>query len=127
MSAMSDPTAAFLEELASKGHEPLLHDATGTLRLDLLGGDDVERWLVTMDKGDVKVSRRNIRADAVMRAEKKLFDGMVKGTVNVNAAVLRGVVGIEGDLGLLTSFSRLFPGPPRSVASFLEREKERSG
>jgi putative sterol carrier protein len=124
---MRDPTAAFFEDFASKGHEPLLHDATGSLRLDLLDGADVDRWHVTVDKGDVKVSRRNVRADAVMRTEKKLFDGMVKGTVNVNAAVLRGVVGIEGDLGLLTSFSRLFPGPPKSLASFLERERERSG
>jgi putative sterol carrier protein len=124
---MADPIAAFFEELASVGHEPLLHHATGTMRLDLLDGDESEHWHVAIRDGDVKVSRRNVRADAVMRTERKLFTGMVKGTVNISTALLRGVVDVEGDLGLLTSFSRLLPGPPKSLASFLEREKVKAG
>jgi len=119
--------AALLEDLASQGHEPLLHHASGTLRIDLSDGETVEHWCITIVRGDVTVSRRNARADAVMRTEKKLFEGMARGTVNQTAALLRGVVEIEGDLGLLTSFARLFPGPPQSRASFLERQKELAG
>jgi putative sterol carrier protein len=122
-----DPTAALFQELVSQGPSPMLHHVSGTIRIDLHNGPEVEHWYVTLDKGGVAVSHRNTKADAVMRAEKKLFDGMCKGTVNADAAVLRGVLDVEGNLGLLTSFARLFPGPPRSRDSFLEREKERSG
>jgi putative sterol carrier protein len=41
---------------------------------------------------------------------------MVEGKVNAMAAVLRGEVSLEGDLGLVISFQRLFPGPPRTGA-----------
>jgi hypothetical protein len=71
-----------------------------------------------LDNGRVTVTHRNTKADAIMRTERKLFDGMAKGTVNIDAALLRGVVNFEGDLGLLAAFSRVFPGPPRSLASF---------
>ena len=46
--------------------------------------------------------------------ERSLFDSMATGKVNAMAAALRGVVAPEGNLGLLVSFQRLFPGPPRS-------------
>ena len=75
----------------------------------------------------MSVSHRNAKADSVMRTDKALFEGMAKGTVNQTAALLRGVVEIEGDVGLLTSFARLFPGPAKSRASFLERQKEIAG
>jgi putative sterol carrier protein len=125
MATTSDPTGAFLEDLASRGHDPLLHQAAGTLRIDLLeesGGE--ERWYVTMSKGDIRVGRRPVKADAVMRAERALVDGMVTGKVNATAALLRGVLEVEGDLGLVTMFSRLLPGPARSKRTFLERQKE---
>ena len=73
------------------------------------------------------MSHRNAKADAVMRTDKKLFDGMTQGTVNLTAALLRGVLEIEGDLGLIMAFDRLLPGPSRSRASFLERQKEMAG
>jgi len=119
-----DPAAGFLEDLSSQGHIPLLHHASGTLRVDLVDGGGVERWYITVANGNISLSHRNAKADAVLRTERKLFVGMVKGNVNVSAALLRGVVEIEGDLGLLTSFARLFPGPAASRASFLERQKE---
>lgn len=122
-----DPTATFFEELASRGHVPLLHHESGTIRVDLQDGSHVEHWYITLDRGTVAVSHRNARADAVMRTERKLFDGMAKGTVNTIAALLRGVLDVEGDLGLLSSLARLFPGPPRSRVTFLERQKERTG
>ena len=112
--ANRDATSEFFDALAKRGHEPLLKSATGTLRFDLRNGRRVEHWYVTVSKGDVAVSRKNAEADAVVRTDKALFDGMATGKVNTMAAVLRGVLGVEGDLGLIISFQRLFPGPPGS-------------
>jgi putative sterol carrier protein len=108
------PTAEFFDRLAARGHEPLLEKATGTVRFDVTDGKRFERWLVSIHKGDIAVSRRNLRADCVIRADKKLFDSIVTGKENATAALLRGAVGVEGDVGLLVLMQRLFPGPPKS-------------
>ena len=109
---MADATTRFFEALGERGHEPLLEKAKGTLRFELRRGKQTDRWLVTIDKGDVSVSRRNAAADATLRATKELFDGLASGEVNTMAAVLRGAVEFEGDPELLVLFQRLFPGPP---------------
>jgi len=119
-----DAVSRFLDDLATRGHDPLLHGATGTMRLELIDGGDTQRWTITVDKGDLRVSQRNTRPDAVMTMQRSLFEGMVKGRVNATAALLRGVLVVEGDLGLVTAFARLMPGPPRSVTTFLQRQKE---
>jgi hypothetical protein len=109
------PTERFFAELAERGHEPALGRVTGTVRCDLLGERDrVEHWYVAIKKGSMTVSHKETAADAVVRADRKLFDGFASGTVNVMAAMLRGVVEIEGDLRLLALFQRVFPGPPRA-------------
>jgi putative sterol carrier protein len=110
---MTDPTTSFFEELGKRGHEPLLAKATGTVRLELVDGKQMHRWLVSLGKGDVTVSHKNTAADCVIRMDKALFDKVVTGRVNTLAALLRGVVTVDGDIGLLVLFQRLFPGPPR--------------
>ena len=65
---MTDATAKFFDALVERGHEPLLEKATGTVRFDLKDGRKTDRWLVTVAKGDIKVSRRNLRADCVTTA-----------------------------------------------------------
>jgi len=122
-----DAAATFFENLNSKEHEPLLHHASGTVRLDLRVGEAVEHWYLRMVKGDVSVSHHSTKADATIRMEKRLFEGMTRGTVNLTASVLRGLLELEGDLGLLSAFDRLLPGPRRSRASFLERQEELAG
>jgi len=117
----------FFENLTSKGHEPLLHHTTGTIRLDLRNGDAVEYWFLTIVKGDVAVSHRKAKADATIRMDKRRFEGATRGSVNLNAALLRGLLEVEGDLGLLSAFDRLLPGPRRSKDSFLERQQELAG
>jgi hypothetical protein len=107
----SDPTAEFFDRLAARGHEPMLALGTGSIRFDLVAGKRTERWLLTIDRGDVSVSRRNARAMCVVRTEKKLFDGIVRGEVNALAALLRGALTTEGDPELLMRFQRIFPGP----------------
>ncbi len=122
-----DPAAAFFEDLNSKGHEPLLHHASGSLRLDLQDGEAVEHWYLTMDKGDVSVSHRKVKADVTIRMDRKLFEGMARGTVNLTTSLLRGLLEVEGNLGLLGDFDRLIPGPKASRNSFLKRQEELAG
>jgi hypothetical protein len=110
--AMTDPTTEFFQGLAARGHEPRLEKATGTIRFELTNGKRTARWLVTIEKGDIDVSHKNLKADCVVRADKKLFDGVAGGEVNAFAAVLRGEIGVEGKTELLVLFQRLFPAPP---------------
>lgn len=113
---MTTATAQFFEELAGREHEVLLQRASGTLRFDLQHGEGSDHWLVAVDKGDVAVSQKNRKADCVIRTDSDLFEGIAGGRVNIVAAMLRGVVAIEGDLELAVLFQRLFPGPPKSSA-----------
>jgi SCP-2 sterol transfer family len=122
-----DATATFFADLATRGHEPRLRRASGTVRLDLRSGEAVEHWYLTMVKGDIKVSHRNAKADATVGVDKKLFEGMTRGTVNCTASLLRGLIAVEGELALLSALDRLLPGPRSSQASFLERQQELAG
>jgi putative sterol carrier protein len=103
--------AAFFHELSHRGHEPLLEKATGSIRFDLVDGTRTDRWLVTLDKGDVSVSRKNVAADCIVRADRTLFDAMAVGDVNALAAYLRGEFALEGDPELLVLIQRVLPGP----------------
>jgi putative sterol carrier protein len=110
-----DATTEFFNELGTRGHEPLLENATGTLRFDLANGKRKARWLVTIKKGDVTVSHASSKADCVASVDQALFEQIVKGKENAMAAVLRGEIGIEGKPQLLVFFQRLFPGPQGSM------------
>jgi putative sterol carrier protein len=107
-----DATAELFENLASSGYVPALEKAAGTIRFDL-AGERTTRWLVAIDKGDVDVSRRNAKADCVVRLDRALFEQIASGEANALTAVLRGELEIEGNAGLLLAFQRLFPGPAR--------------
>jgi putative sterol carrier protein len=106
-----DATAEFCAELGSRGHEPLLRKAKGTARFDVVDGKRTERWLLAIDKGDVRVSRRNAAADCVVRGDKAFFDRAVAGELNFMAAGLRGELTVQGDPRLLVLLQRLFPRP----------------
>ncbi len=89
----------------------------GTVRFDLAGGGHTEHWFVTLNKGEVAVSHRNGRADAVVRVDRALFDELAAGARNAEAAHLRGAMDVEGNLALAMQFLRLLPGPPRTRRS----------
>lgn len=114
---MKDATTDFFDGIAARQRVPLLERASGTLRVELAKGAKKERWLVSIDKGNVAVSHRNIGADCTMRAPKELFDRVATGEVNALAAVLRGEIELEGDSELLVLFQRLFPGPGAPAAA----------
>ena len=113
---MSDPTKQFFDDLAARGHVPLLKSSSGTLRFDLIGGGRTAHWYVTIRKGDVSVTHDIVEADCVVRTGKELFDRMAAGTANATAAALRGLIAPQGDLSLIIQFQRLFPGPPADCA-----------
>jgi putative sterol carrier protein len=116
LSSLADVTADFFQALASGGPHPELENAKGTLRFDLRDtGKRTVRWLVALENGTVTVSRRNAKADCIVRADKAVFDRIASGEQNGMAAFLRGAIEVEGDQALLLSFQRLFPAPPRST------------
>jgi hypothetical protein len=104
---------SFFGVLQARGHEPMLKGESGTLRFDVSGGPQVEHWFVTISDGNVAVSHRRTRADTVVRVDRDLFDRIAQGTANAMTAQLRGALVADGDLHLLLTFQRLFPGPPR--------------
>lgn len=105
---MGADATTFFDELAQRGYEPSLAKASGTARFEIANGK-TERWLLTIDKGRLSVSRRNARADTVVRSDRRTFARVLSGKENVMAAVLRGEITIEGDSRLLVGLQRLFP------------------
>jgi hypothetical protein len=110
-SSPDNTVAEFFEELGNRGQDPRLTKAKGTARFDIDDNGRSERWLLTIDKGNIGVSRRNAAADCHLRANKSFFEGVVVGKRNFLAGVLRGEVTIEGDPKLLVLVQRLFPRP----------------
>ncbi len=119
-----DRVAAFFDEIAGGEHSALLGTASGTVSFELEGRSGVEHWSVTMDRGELSVSRRKLRADATARLDRKLFEALTQGKANLTAATLRGIIHLDGEIGLLYAIDRLFPGPSASRQSFLERTEE---
>jgi putative sterol carrier protein len=109
----SDAIAEFFAELGRRGHEPLVENASGSARFDVADGKRTERWLLTIDKGDLSVSRKNAGADCVVRVDRTSFERAVSGKVNLMAAALRGEFSLDGDPRLLVHLQRLFPRPSR--------------
>lgn len=108
---VTNPTEEFFDELGRRGHEPLLGKVAGTLRFEMVQGLCTEHWYVRVDKGDVRVSRENLEADAVLRAGRDLFDRVASGEVSLLPRAMRGEVAGEGDRSLVIALGRLLPGP----------------
>jgi SCP-2 sterol transfer family len=124
---MSEPgaaTAAFLEDLSSRGEIPLLHNMSGSIRIELIRREQNTHWYLAIDRGSVNVSHRNAKADAMIHGSAELFDKLATGRANATASMLRGTLEVEGNLGLISCLERVLPGPPRSRATYLERQKK---
>ena len=105
---MAEPTKRFFEALAKKKSEPLLRTVSGTLRCDLEDGERTEHWYVTIKKGDVTVSHKRADADCVVSTDLATFEAILGGEMNAMAAVLRGLVSVEGRVRLLVALQALF-------------------
>lgn len=110
----ANASTGFLEELGRRGHLALLEQVKGRLRLELTEGQETDSWLVVVDHGDVRVSRGRQDADCVIYAERAYFDRIATGEAKALAALLRGLIQIEGNLQLALSVARALPGPPHS-------------
>jgi hypothetical protein len=108
---VTDPIAAVLDEVAARGHEPLLENVTATVRIDVTEGGRTKRWHLTVNRGDVQVSRKSAAADLVMRCERPLAERLFTGKANAMSAVLRGELAVEGSAELLVLVQRLLPRP----------------
>jgi putative sterol carrier protein len=112
-----DVVQRFFDDLAQRGHDPLLRKARGTITFEIVDGKKVERRVVAIDKGDITVSRRKVASDGVIRVNRDVFERVASGRANPVAAVLRNELAIEGDWRLLVLVQRLFPGPPKTKPS----------
>ena len=93
---VADPTTEFFDGLGRREYEPLLRKSRGIVRFEIIDGKRTERRYVTVDRGNITVSGRGARAQAVIRADRVLFERMASGELNPIAAVLRGELGVEG-------------------------------
>lgn len=112
---MTEAITRFFESLEQRGYDPRLGGAVGTARFDVTDGDQINHWLISIDRGKLQVSRGDgaeEAVDAVLTCDSAVFDRMVRGELNGVAALLRGVVVVRGDLQLMISIGRLLPGPP---------------
>jgi SCP-2 sterol transfer family len=114
-SEASDPVGQFFRMLAAPGHLTTFEGESAKLRFDVADGKRVDRWYLTVDDGDVTVTRRNSPAAVVVRIERPDFEAMVTGRRNAQAALLRGLMTVEGDIAALMMFQRCLPGPPGST------------
>ena len=114
-SLASDPVARFFAVLAQPGHLATFEGESATLRFDVLDGERVDRWYLTVVNGDVTVTRRNGQADVVVRIKRPDMEAILTGRMNAQAGLLRGLMSYEGNVAALMMFQRCLPGPPGST------------
>jgi len=103
-----DMTKQFFDQLAQRGHIPLLEKAQGSVRFDIADGERTDQYLVTIDRGDIRVSNEAAPAQCVIAADRALFENIAAGKQNAMAAMLRGAMLVEGDPSFAVLVQRLF-------------------
>ncbi|GAB3393362.1 SCP2 sterol-binding domain-containing protein [Micromonospora halotolerans] len=109
---MSASAAEYLARRVAGRHPDLPETTCGTIRLDLGEGPRTDHWYLTIERQEVRVTRVAEDADLVVRADRQVFDRIAAGRLHVAAALLRNDLTAQGDLRLLLSLRRIFPGPP---------------
>ncbi|PTA46224.1 SCP2 sterol-binding domain-containing protein [Micromonospora sp. RP3T] len=109
---MSTSAAEHLARGAAGRHPELPETTSGTIRLDLREGGRTEHWYLSIDRQDVRVARSAEEADLVVHADREVFDRIAAGHLHLAAAVLRNDISAQGNLQLLMTLRRIFPGPP---------------
>ena len=109
---MPDPTAELFNRLGRRGHDELLEQIQGSVRFDLAGMTEIDYWLVTVDKGDLRVTQEERDADCVVHTTRARFDQLASGQANAMAMLLRAEIIVHGNVQLLVVMERLLPGPP---------------
>jgi hypothetical protein len=112
---MADPISDFFDGLRRRGREPMLASVAATVRFDVIDGGRTDSWRLAVSHGELDVSSGAGAVDCAIAAERTLLEGVVTGTVNAMAALLRGELAVSGDPELVVAVQRLFPGPSRSL------------
>ncbi|MET7471105.1 SCP2 sterol-binding domain-containing protein [Micromonospora sp. NPDC005686] len=111
---MSVSAAEHLNRGTAGWHPELPETTSGTIRLDLRDDGTTEHWYLTVDRQDVRVDRLGEEADLVVGADREVFDRMAAGRLHPFEALLRNDLAARGDLRLLMTLRRIFPGPPEA-------------
>ncbi|MER5703707.1 SCP2 sterol-binding domain-containing protein [Micromonospora sp. NPDC002296] len=106
--------SAFFTRLTNVGHDARFCKVRGSVRFDIRDGDRVEQWLLDIDHGRLRVTRDGGPAGTVITTSVDVADAMARGELNGLAAITRGEILVDGDLGLALRIGRLFPVPPAS-------------
>jgi putative sterol carrier protein len=110
---MADATQDFFRSLARRGHDPRLRAIDeGSVRFDVSRDGQVDHWLVSIGKGDITVSEQATGGDAVVQADRAVFDRIASGEAYFLTTVLRGEATVAGSPRLFAVLRRLFPPPP---------------
>ncbi|MEW1955924.1 SCP2 sterol-binding domain-containing protein [Terrabacter sp. NPDC080008] len=106
-------TADFFDELARRGHEPLLRRVSARVRFDTGDGDRPVHRLVTIEHGDLRVSEADgAPADATLTCSQSELDALASGRTSAMASLLRGALTVQGDPELVVLAQRLFSRRP---------------
>lgn len=119
---MPDVIERFFLSLEPQGYHPLLNKAQGTIRFDLRNNGTTDQWIISVNRGRVKVSR-NARqpADTVFATDTDSFRRIVLGEEQLWALLLRGRVIVRGNWPLALVLSRILPSPPGTRGPHLRR------
>ncbi|WP_328348860.1 SCP2 sterol-binding domain-containing protein [Micromonospora sp. NBC_00421] len=104
--------AGFLDRWVSGRRSDLPETTSGTLRLDAAEGGQTAHWRLTIHDQRVEVSRSAEDAELVVRADREVFDRLASGRTHLATALLRNDLSVQGNMRLLMTLRRIFPGPP---------------
>jgi len=109
---MPDTISDFFQKLGERPQQALLGHMRGAVRFDVRGDQgQVDQWVVAVDSGAVTVSHGNAEVDCAIGADRALLESLIKGQANAMSAVLRGELRCSGDVEMLLTIQRIFPGP----------------
>jgi hypothetical protein len=106
---MTDASAVFFEALGAQEPTRLPKKVSGVIRFDLIRGEQVDQWFVTMREGRIAVSRAESGEDCVVHLRSDLFERVVNGEASIISAMVRTECVVEGQVPLLMMFRRVFP------------------
>jgi putative sterol carrier protein len=116
----------FFAKVGKIGHQKLLERASGTVLVEVKEGNEVEHWYVTVKRGDLSVSRRGENPDCTLKTDDSTLKAILRGEVNAAAAMLRGLLEVEGKISLLVALQALFRPSPgaldQSVAGYAKEQ-----
>jgi len=105
---MSETRERFFAQLGTTTHIGLLEGTSGTVLAEIKDGKQTEKLYVNIHHGDVTASRTGSAPDCVIRTNGATFDAILNGKLNAMAAMLRGLLEVEGNVGMLAAMQALF-------------------